>query len=394
MSAKRYAGIDLGQRFHQVAVVDAEGRPVVCSFRIGRGESGVERLVGGCGADGASLVVSIEATGNYWNELVGMLRRRGCEVYLISPKKGHDLRRFYATHTKTDVTDAEALARMPLIDRGLKPVWVAPPETAILLRLCRLRWKYRCEIANHKRRLSTYTDLVVPGIGAVMPLRYSKSARVFMRRYLSPNRARRLGRRRLTAVLSRAAWGKFSDEKAEQLWQCIENAPDLGWSCNDVLLEANLQVDALEMLEGQVERLDQRIAELYSEVDPLQRLMCVPGLGEYLAAAITAHIGDARRFETTKHLISYAGLDPRVKHTAGQSKPGQVLSKSGSPFLRAWAYLGASCARQYDPQLRCYYNAMRARGKHYNVALCATAARLLERCHELMLVKGGERSAA
>jgi transposase len=384
MNAKRYAGIDLGQQFHQVAVVDSEGRTVVRSFRIGRGKSAVDQLVKGCGVGVEELVVSIEATGNYWNELVGVLRERGCTVYLISPKKGHDLRRFYRGHTKTDVTDAQALARMPLVDQSLKPVWVAPAATAMLLRLCRLRWKYRCEIANLKRRLSTYSDLVVPGIGTVMPLRYSKSARVFLRRYLSPDRARRLGRRRLTTVLSHAAWGKFSDEKAEQLWQCIENAPHLGWSCEDVLLEADVQVDTLEMLECQVERLDQRIAELYSDVDPEERLMRIPGLGEYLAAALTSHIGDARRFESTKQLISYAGLDPRVKHTAGQVKPGQVLSKSGSPFLRAWAYLGASCARHYDPQLQHYYNGLRERGKHYNVALCATAARLLERCHELM----------
>jgi transposase len=368
-----------------VAVVDGAGRSVVRPFRIGRGRAGVERLIEGCEADGEALAVSIEATANYWNELVGMLRQRGCEVYLISPKKGHDLRRFYAAHTKTDVTDAEALARMPLIDHSLKPVWVAPPATATLLRLCRLRWKYRCEIANLKRRLSMYSDLVVPGIGAVMPLRYSKSARVFLRRYLSPPRARRLGRNRLTATLARAAWGKFSDEKADALWQCVENAPDLGWACEDVSLEADVQVNTLEALECQVERLDQRIAELYSEVDPEQRLMRIPGLGEYLAAAITAHIGDARRFETTKQLISYAGLDPRVKHTAGHTKPGQVLSKSGSPFLRAWSYLGASCARQHDPALKRYYTAMRERGKHYNVALCATAARLLERCHELMV---------
>jgi hypothetical protein len=59
MNAKRYAGIDLGQRFHQVAVVDGEGRSVVRSFRIGRGRRGVERLIEGCEADGEALAVSI-----------------------------------------------------------------------------------------------------------------------------------------------------------------------------------------------------------------------------------------------------------------------------------------------------------------------------------------------
>jgi hypothetical protein len=61
-----------------------------------------------------------------------------------------------------------------------------------------------------------------------------------------------------------------------------------------------------------------------------------------------------------------------------------MITKHGSPFLRAWAYLGASTARQYDPQLKAYYERMRERGKHYNVALCATAARLLERAYDVL----------
>jgi transposase len=383
--SKLYVGIDLGLRFHQVALVDAQGTRLGQPIRIGRGRRGIAQLLTQAPVSPDELVVSIEATGNYWQELVSMLRRAGCEVYLISPKKSHDLRRFYALHTKTDVTDAEALARMPVVDRTLKPVWVAPPVVDTLLRLCRLRWKYRCEIANSKRRLTTFVELMMPGLGVVMPLRYSKSARLFLRRYLSPEKCRRLGHKRLVAILAKAAWGKFSDEKAQALWQCVENAPPTDYNGDDVLLEVNVQIDALERLEDNIVRLDARIAELYGEVDPAQRLLTIKGLGEFLAPAITAHIGDANRFDTSKQLISYAGLAPRVKHTAGHAKPGQVLSKKGSSYLRAWAYLGAACARQYDDELGRYYSAMRARGKHYNVALCATAARLLERCHKVLI---------
>jgi transposase len=229
-----------------------------------------------------------------------------------------------------------------------------------------------------------YTELVMPGLDEVMPVRYSQSARLFMRRYLAAPRARRVGRRRMHAVLSRTSWGKFSDEKSERLWACIDNAPDLGWHSGDLLLEADVQLDELEALEIQISRLDERIAELYGEVDPEQRLLVIPGLGEFLAAAITAHVGDVSRFPSAKHLISYAGLDPRVHHTAGHSAPGQVISKHGSPFLRAWAYLGATNARHHDDALRRYHDRLRARHKQANVALCATAARLLERVYEVM----------
>lgn len=394
MSARYFVGIDLGGRFHQAAVVDEQGHRAWPSFRIGRGRAGVEQLLRTLVVPASSLVVSIEATANYWPELVGALTRRGSTVYLISPKKGHDLRRFYALHTKTDVTDAEALARMPLVDPSLCPVWVAPPATASLLRLCRLRWKLRCRIADVKRRLAMFTELVMPGLDEVMPVRYSQSARLFMRRYLAAPRARRVGRRRMHAVLSRTSWGKFSEQKSERLWECIDNAPELGWHAEDLLLEARVQLDELETLEAQVSHLDQRIAELYGDVDPEQRLLAIPGLGEFLAAAITAHVGDVSRFPSAKHLISYAGLDPRVYHTAGHSAPGQMISKHGSPFLRAWAYLGATNARHHDEALKCYHDRLRARHKQANVVLCATAARLLERVYDVMAERRGATDTA
>jgi transposase len=92
MNAKYYVGIDLGSRFHQVAVVDEQSRRVRSSFRIGRGRGGIERLLDTLAVPADSLTVSIEATANYWWELVGALSERGSRVYLISPKKGHDLR--------------------------------------------------------------------------------------------------------------------------------------------------------------------------------------------------------------------------------------------------------------------------------------------------------------
>jgi len=58
MNAKYYVGIDLGSRFHQVAVVDQQSGVVRPSFRIGRGRRGVELLLSTLGVPGSSLVVS------------------------------------------------------------------------------------------------------------------------------------------------------------------------------------------------------------------------------------------------------------------------------------------------------------------------------------------------
>jgi hypothetical protein len=45
-------------------------------------------------------------------------------------------------------------------------------------------------------------------------------------------------------------------------------------------------------------------------------------------------------------------------------------------------------ARQYDNALSVYFHRLHDHGKHYNVAICATAARLMERCY-WTLAQGG-----
>ena len=397
MDQRVYVGVDLAKDFHQVMAVGPDHKILAPTFRIGRGHRGMVEMLERLRflvRDQGDLVFTIEATSDYWWELTWGLSARGCTVYLAHPKKAHDLRKFYALHTNTDVTDAEALARMPLVDTGLQSLWRPSAAVQSLQRLCRLRWKSRCRIADLKRRLSHISDIVVPGLGRVMPIRYSKSARVFLRRYLAPEKARRLGKKRLGDVLNKAAWGKFSEEKLDRLWECIQNAPELGLQAEDLLLEVGLQLDEIEALEKQIAQLDGRIAELYGEVDPGQCLLQQAGLGEFLAAAITAIIGDVRRFPSAKHLISYSGLAPRVKSSGGQTKARQGITKQGNPYLRAWAYLAAENARQYDPELKAYFERLRENGKHYLTAMCATAARLLEKVYAMLAEQADKEDQA
>ncbi len=121
-----YVGVDLAKEFHQVMAVDQDHQVLAPTFRIGRGQGGVQEMIDRLRflvRQESDLVFTIEATSDYWWELAWELDNRGCVVYLAHPKKAHDLRKFYALHTKTDVTDAEALARMPLVDTSLKSLW-------------------------------------------------------------------------------------------------------------------------------------------------------------------------------------------------------------------------------------------------------------------------------
>jgi len=387
MKPRVYAGVDLGGTFHQVQVTNAAGERLGKSFRIGRGkgalaelEDGLRRVAG----EDVEAVYTIEATQSFWLELVHPLQRAGASVYLVSPSKSTALRRFYRRHTKNDAIDAEALSRLPVVDPKLRPAARSAPKWDMLRRLVRQSWRLKNQMADRKRRILTRVLMVYPGYETVFRDRYCGASLLFCRRYLDPAKARRLGRRRLGTLMHRRARGKFDESRAERLWQVIENAPELNLCYDDLQLLVNQDLDLLEAEEKSQQALRERIAELYGELDPSTRLTTIPGLGDYLAAAITAFIGEPGRFANADQIVALSGLCARLKSSAGTDTPNQRLTQHGDPVLRGCAYLAAENCRHYDPELRAFHQRLTGRGKHYKQASCALAAKLLRRCLALL----------
>ena len=125
-----YVGFDLGSREHEVSVCDAEGK-TAHGFRMPRGRAGHRVLreeIDRCVPSGVDVVYLVEAAGNLWQEGVHPLDAAGEAVFLLSPVKCSDLRKFYRRHTKTNVIDAEATARVGISVHALRRAWVGTPE--------------------------------------------------------------------------------------------------------------------------------------------------------------------------------------------------------------------------------------------------------------------------
>jgi hypothetical protein len=103
--------------------------------------------------------------------------------------------------------------------------------------------------------------------------------------------------------------------------------------------------------------------------------LTVPGVNVICAATFLAAIGDIRRFKTSRQLVAYLGLDPRVRQSgSGPAKTGGI-SKQGSPQAR-WALVEAtsSVVRQPGP-LHAFHQRIRAR-RGYSIATVAAARKL------------------
>jgi transposase len=107
------------------------------------------------------------------------------------------------------------------------------------------------------------------------------------------------------------------------------------------LAQLELPVDERLTLDGclrQVDFLDIEVAALDREIakhalawPEVLRLMSVPGVNVQTAAAFMASVGDIRRFSTPRKLVSYLGLDPRVRQSgAGRAHHGRISMPGAS----------------------------------------------------------------
>jgi len=111
--------------------------------------------------------------------------------------------------------------------------------------------------------------------------------------------------------------------------------------------------------------------------DLSERLQSIPGVGPYIAACVIGEIQDMHRFRTSKELIAFAGLDPRIKQSGHTLNVTGRLTKRGSHYLRHSLFLAATVARQHDPYFKALYDKKRNEGKSYTVACCVVARKLL-----------------
>ena len=91
----------------------------------------------------------------------------------------------------------------------------------------------------------------------------------------------------------------------------------------------------LDRLGEDLALLDREIAERVIEDPSVKRLLTITGVNINVAAGLVAAIGDIRRFSSPLKLVSYVGLNPRVRQSGlGLAQHGRI-SKRGRSHARA-----------------------------------------------------------
>lgn len=111
-----------------------------------------------------------------------------------------------------------------------------------------------------------------------------------------------------------------------------------------------------------------------------QHLLSIPGIGPVLSALMVMLLQSGERFASAAQFASYLGLIP-TEHRSGSSvRERPHLSKLGPAPVRAKLYMAALVATRYNPDVRAFYERLRARGKCKMAALGAAMRKLAHIC--------------
>ena len=267
--------------------------------------------------------VALEVTGSAW-EIARILEPHVARVVVVSPADTG----IRQARAKTDRLDARTLARL-LAAGELDAVWSPDQWTRVL-----------------RRRLARRAQLVRARTRAKNEIHAVLVRRLVGRPPVSD----------LFGVKGRA-WLRALElplEEAETVAACLRH---------------------VEFLDSEIAAVEREIARQALESPELRRLITVPGVNVICAATFLAAVGDIRRFPTSRKLVGYLGLDPRVYQSGSSPAKGGRISKQGSPAAR-WALVEAAWSVVQQPgPLRAFYQRIRAR-RGSKIAVVAVARKL------------------
>jgi transposase len=298
--------------------------------------------------------VVMEATGSYWKSVWQLLEGQ-FELTLANPAQIRNL-----PGRKSDVNDATWMA--DLLAHGLvRGSFVPSPEIGALRELTRTRKQFVHEVNRHTQRIQKTLDIGGLKITGMITDVLGVSGRAIVKALIAgesnPERLADLAHPRLQVKRERlveALYGRLTVQQRRLL---------------------GMHLSLVEALEASIAELDQEIEKAVTPFRHIvDRLKPAPGLSDTSVSALLGEIGvDMRRFQTHRHLVSWARLCPRLDESAG--KVHSRRTQKGAAWIKSLMIQAAWAAVRNK---RSYYHAqflrLRARrgGKKAIVAVAAS----------------------
>jgi len=343
----------------------------------------------------ANLLLGIEATGIWWENLYCMLTEKGFKVVVLNPHQTNKFREALRKKAKTDDIDAYVIAGL-LRSNEYASSFIPEESIQILREVTKLRYELIKDHKNYQRQASSLLSLIFPEYEqTAIKNPFAVASLAILKKYPTAKHLAEAKPKHIEKIVRSIKGNNFNIKEIQQLIDTAKNSIYSGRAKDARGLNLNILLAQVESLNNAISDLDQRTDDILSPSSdddfysfPGGNLLTIPGIGPKTLAALLSAIGpDGQSFDSGVKLIGHIGFFPKI-YQSGETKRENKICKRGPKYLRSALYIAAVACLKHNPELKSLYHKKISQGKSSKQAFIHVAKKLAHLC--LSMLKSGE----
>ena len=359
-----YVGIDIAKTNHYASIIDSNGVVLSEPFLVKNTQEGFNFLHQKIkNYDKDKLLIGLESTAHYGNNLIYFFFKKGFKVGIINPIQTSTLRKTNIRKVKNDKVDSILIVKT-LMMNCFTLLTDYDVDLLELKSLCRYRHNLITMRTKSKIQLATYVDQLFPELNSFFKNNlHINTSYQLLKQYSNPPDIANVNLTKLTNILIKASKGKYNKNKAINLKELAKTS--VGIDNSALPIQIKLTIEQIELYSNQIDEIETKINNYMKKSDNV--ITSIPGISNTTAAIIISELGNINRFKDSSKVIAYAGLDSTIKQSGNFNAKTTRMSKRGSSLLRYALILAANNVRLNTKTFDEYYTKKCSQGKsHYN----------------------------
>ena len=358
-------GIDIAKLNHVASCIDSSTNEIVFSnFKFKNDFKGFSTLLDKIKTfDTKNLIIGLESTSHYGENLINFLFKQHFKVALINPLQTSHLRKANIRDAKNDNLDSLNIAKS-LIFAKLNFISEKNINCFSLKKLTRFRSSLIKQRSKAKIQLTSLLDLLFPELQSLFKSKiHSKAIYSLLKKYPSAEEIAALKDDEISNLLYASSKGHFKKEKSIELKSLAKTT--VGIKDTSISLHVIQLIELIELYTKQIKDIEIKITDTVNKLDTT--LLSVPGISIIACAIILGETNNFNNFSDSTKLLAFAGLDPKIRQSGNFNASSCRMSKKGSPYLRYALIFTAWNIVRHSEKFNKYYFLKRSQGKsHYN----------------------------
>jgi len=393
-----YLGIDVSKSTSRCVFLDNNGEKLTKAFTLQNNNHDFNQLLSRLSElslKSDNLLIGIEATGIWWENLYCLLTEKGFKVIVLNPHQTNKFREALRKKAKTDDIDAYIIAGL-LRSNEYAASYIPEEIIQILREITKLRYQLIKDRKNYERQICSLLGLIFPEYETTAVKNpFAIASTTILKAYPTAKHLAEAKPKHIEKIVRSIKGNNFNIKEIQHLIDTAKNSIYSGRAKDARGMNLNILLSCLGQLDKSIAELDKRMLNILSPSKdddefsfPGANLLTIPGVGPKTVAAILSAVGsDGQSFISGIKLIGHIGFFPKI-YESGETRKDNKISKRGPSYLRWALYIAAVACLKHNPQFKALYNKKRSQGKTGKQALIYVAKKLAHLC--LSMLKSGD----